>query len=80
VLDQGMGIETEHLPRVFERFFRPDKARNRAQGGTGLGLAIVKHFVQRMGGEVGVESKLGKGTTFRVRLRRPVAARDEAAA
>jgi two-component system phosphate regulon sensor histidine kinase PhoR len=79
VTDTGGGIAPAHLPRIFERFYRVDAGRSREVGGTGLGLAIVKHFVQRMGGEVGVESKLGKGTTFRVRLRRGVAARDEAA-
>jgi two-component system phosphate regulon sensor histidine kinase PhoR len=56
--------------RVFERFYRVDKARDRAQGSTGLGLSIVKHLVQAMRGQVRVNSKLGKGTTFRVTLPR----------
>ena len=68
VTDTGGGIAPSHLPRIFERFYRVDPGRAREVGGTGLGLAIVKHLVQRMGGEVSVESKLGKGTTFRVRL------------
>ena len=68
VLDQGMGIEPEYLPRVFERFFRPDKSRNRSQGGTGLGLAIVKHTVQAHGGRVSVDSTVGKGSNFRIHL------------
>lgn len=68
VQDQGMGIEAEHLPRVFERFFRPDKSRNRSQGGTGLGLAIVKHTVQAHGGRVSVDSTVGKGSIFRIHL------------
>jgi two-component system phosphate regulon sensor histidine kinase PhoR len=78
VSDTGGGIAPQHLPRLFERFYRVDAGRSRDVGGTGLGLAIVKHFVQRMGGEVTVESKLGRGTTFRVRLERGAA--DEAAA
>jgi two-component system phosphate regulon sensor histidine kinase PhoR len=78
VTDTGGGIAPQHLPRLFERFYRVDAGRSREVGGTGLGLAIVKHFVQRMGGEVTVDSKLGRGTTFRVRLERGAA--DEAAA
>jgi len=70
VADTGGGIAQQHLPRIFERFYRVDSGRAREIGGTGLGLAIVKHFAQRMGGEVSVESKLGRGTTFLVRLRR----------
>jgi two-component system phosphate regulon sensor histidine kinase PhoR len=78
VADTGDGIEPQHLPRLFERFYRVDSGRSRELGGTGLGLAIVKHFVQRMGGEVSVESKLGRGTTFRVRLERARPSTDEA--
>jgi two-component system phosphate regulon sensor histidine kinase PhoR len=67
--DTGPGIAAHHLPRIFERFYRIDAGRAREVGGTGLGLAIVKHLVQRMGGQVSVESTVGKGTTFRVKLR-----------
>lgn len=68
VRDQGSGIAAEHLPRLFERFYRVDKARSRQSGGTGLGLAIVKHIVQAHGGSVSVESVLGQGSTFTIRL------------
>jgi two-component system, OmpR family, phosphate regulon sensor histidine kinase PhoR len=64
VRDLGPGIASEHLPRVFERFYRVDKARSRETGGTGLGLAIVKHIVLNHGGTVRVESSLGHGSTF----------------
>lgn len=68
VSDDGSGIPAAVLPRIFERFFRADPARSRAEGGTGLGLAIVRHLVHAMGGEVGAESELGRGTTIRFTL------------
>ncbi len=68
VCDDGPGISPEAKERVFERFYRADKARSREQGGTGLGLAIVKHVVQKHGGEVWVESELGKGASFHLTL------------
>jgi two-component system phosphate regulon sensor histidine kinase PhoR len=74
VADTGVGIPEADLPRVFERFYRVDKARSRAVGGTGLGLAIVKHLVHVMKGQVKATSKVGKGTTFRVTLPRAGAA------
>lgn len=68
VKDRGPGIPADHLPRIFERFYRVDKSRSRLLGGTGLGLAIVKHVVQAHGGRVEVESAPGKGSTFTVYL------------
>lgn len=68
VQDQGCGISPEHLPRLFERFYRVDKARSRSLGGTGLGLAIVKHIVQAHAGTVSVESQLGRGSVFSIKL------------
>ncbi len=68
VIDQGCGIEKEHLARLFERFYRVDKARSRKQGGTGLGLAIVKHIAQSHKGRVRVESQFGSGSCFSIIL------------
>jgi len=68
VRDQGCGIEKRHLPRLFERFYRVDKARSRQMGGTGLGLAIVKHIAQAHGGDVSVESTPGKGSIFSINI------------
>jgi two-component system phosphate regulon sensor histidine kinase PhoR len=68
VVDTGPGIAPEHHERLFERFYRVDRARSRELGGTGLGLSIVKHLCQAMGGSVAVESALKKGSVFRVRL------------
>jgi two-component system phosphate regulon sensor histidine kinase PhoR len=68
VKDDGPGIPREHLPRIFERFYRVDKARSRDLGGTGLGLAIVKHIAQAHGGSVTVESVVGRGSVFRIHL------------
>ncbi len=68
VADTGIGIPSEDLPRIFERFYRVDKARSREVGGTGLGLSIVKHVVENMGGSVFAASQLGRGSTFTVVL------------
>jgi two-component system phosphate regulon sensor histidine kinase PhoR len=68
VADTGVGIPPEHHSRVFERFYRVDRARSRELGGTGLGLAIVKHLCLAMGGQVSVESQPKHGATFEVRL------------
>jgi two-component system phosphate regulon sensor histidine kinase PhoR len=68
VRDQGCGISAQHLERVFERFYRVDKARSRSAGGTGLGLSIVKHIVHAHGGRVSVESQVGQGSVFTIHL------------
>ena len=70
VTDHGPGVPREHLPRLFERFYRVDKARSRDLGGTGLGLAIVKHIAQAHDGSVSVDSGVGRGSTFRIHLPR----------
>jgi two-component system, OmpR family, phosphate regulon sensor histidine kinase PhoR len=68
VVDSGVGIAREHIPRLTERFYRVDGSRSRETGGTGLGLAIVKHVVQRHGGELVIDSELGKGSRFKLVL------------
>ena len=68
IADTGLGIPHRDLPRVFERFYRVDRARSRETGGTGLGLSIVRHVVENHGGRIGVTSELGQGTRFEVRL------------
>lgn len=68
IKDQGCGIPKEHLPRIFNRFYRVDKARSRNEGGTGLGLAIVKHIVQYHKGQIEVESTKHQGTSFAIRI------------
>lgn len=78
VRDTGIGIPLEAQGRVFERFYRVDRARSRARGGTGLGLAIVKHVVELHGGEVSLQSELGEGSTFTARL--PLLSQDASSA
>ncbi len=68
VSDTGPGIKAEHLPHLFDRFYRTDEGRSRSSGGTGLGLAIAKEIVLAHGGTIDVESKLGEGTAFIVML------------
>ena len=68
VRDTGLGIPAADLDRIFERFYRVDKARSREHGGTGLGLSIVKHLVQALDGEVFVSSVFGEGSCFSVRF------------
>jgi signal transduction histidine kinase len=78
VADTGLGIPQRDLSRVFERFYRVDRARSRETGGTGLGLAIVRHVAENHGGEVSVQSELSAGSTFVVRLPVSEAARTDA--
>ena len=73
VIDNGEGIEQEHLPRLFERFYRIDKNRSRKKGGSGLGLSIVKHIIEAHQEEIFVESKIGEGTQFSFTLQKPKA-------
>ena len=68
VADSGPGIPSDALPRIFERFFRVDRARSRELGGTGLGLAIVRHTIELLHGRTWVESQVGKGSTFYISL------------
>ena len=68
ISDTGLGIASEHLPRLFDRFYRVDRGRSRAQGGSGLGLAIAQSIAQLHGGEITVSSTVGQGSTFMVRL------------
>ena len=68
VTDRGIGIPAKDLDRIFERFYRVDRARNRRTGGSGLGLAIVRHTAVNHGGEVSVESREGEGSRFTLRL------------
>ena len=70
VADNGTGISKEHVPHIFERFYRADPSRTRATGGSGIGLAIVRELLESMGGLVDVESELGKGSTFRIFLQK----------
>ncbi len=70
VTDNGIGIDSTHLPRIFERFYRVDKSRSREQGGTGLGLSIVKHIIEAHGQKINVRSTVGIGTTFAFTLKK----------
>jgi two-component system phosphate regulon sensor histidine kinase PhoR len=68
ITDTGVGISEEHLPFIFERFYRVDKARSRFSGGSGLGLAICKGVIEKHNGTITVQSVLGEGTTFQIKL------------
>jgi two-component system phosphate regulon sensor histidine kinase PhoR len=70
VRDTGIGIEKQEIPRIFERFYRVDRARSRNSGGTGLGLAIVKHLIEAHKGNISVSSQLGKGSVFTITLKK----------
>ena len=70
VTDNGIGIEPQHIPRLFERFYRVDKSRSRDQGGTGLGLSIVKHLLEAHNQTISVRSSYGVGTTFSFALKK----------
>ena len=68
ISDTGIGIPSEHIPFLFERFYRVDKTRSRSEGGSGLGLSIAEKIAEVHGGKIEVESQVGKGSTFRVSL------------